>query len=916
MCSPSETTCSNNNSPAGLINSNSSSTDLQNNQQDLSPNNASLVDLESSPLTVMPFPPVSRSRATPQETPLKACNKRDNSLDIAKQDRFTNTRLATSYEQKFIARRTGSPVSTSDIWADPDHYPPSSPLDYLRDIDLTPCTTLSSEPSRTPDEDLEDPWRHAKSLEIPDLEQPMRRGKSVSPTAIANEVSSLTNPYYRKVSSTHHNSHTRGVPSDRRRQSQHQAAEASANTAAGTSLKRPVTEKNRFQFSESSTGASTALQQKLTKSNQEYRDPQEYCERPQSHQLYAVPHPTMQGQYYYNQQQQLQQQHRRSSRVSQQHSLPHAHPLRSSYIREPRSPHSYKNPTQSRTRVPHSPRNQASSNSNKQTHHGQHQRPYQHGNVNMSPSPSNTATTGSGGVRPTYEILKTLLRKKACLYEPGTSKAIALITWLVGRKLALDQGYFSRQHLQSGVHAVVAEKIESGMITRTKVNRCMQIILNSCFHYIIPRPDGTEENGDLFKETFAENVEDDRYLLQSLPHPWNDLKITDEFLADKCSDEKDTSEKCEEKGASKRVVLLCFNENVRCAEDVLRCHNDFIRDAAITGKLNLSAEEWRQFFSLKDDDGSKLDPSNPVTESLVQRPKGGCDIPYLSFHIPSKEPNSLDLKLQAQEHWCKNVDSLGQMNGHELSKFRTTWCCKRYDHDHSLCRFAHVDINHGWLRRDPSLYKYSDQMCPHVTVITAADSSLKGCYLNTCPDGLNCKYAHSQEEINYHPKCYKTTLCNAAKPSCLDCKLRDICPMIHSEPHHPHSPTHSKILRNNYGKRVDLQTRKSGYHGNSKHSTQNASSSTTANPLPMAAPIIYHKPAPSSEFEKTILFPGLQSLYRRNCAMTYAHFLGEKEVLEKYSNFGEGWEEDADDLTKKNEASNKCFSLYSMLDGK
>lgn len=41
------------------------------------------------------------------------------------------------------------------------------------------------------------------------------------------------------------------------------------------------------------------------------------------------------------------------------------------------------------------------------------------------------------------DVLKTLLRKKACLYEAGTSRAVALITWLVGRKLTLEQGYFS-----------------------------------------------------------------------------------------------------------------------------------------------------------------------------------------------------------------------------------------------------------------------------------------------------------------------------------------------------------------------------------------------------------------------------------------------------------------------------------------
>jgi hypothetical protein len=54
----------------------------------------------------------------------------------------------------------------------------------------------------------------------------------------------------------------------------------------------------------------------------------------------------------------------------------------------------------------------------------------------------------------------------------------------------------------------------------------MQIILNSCFHYIIPRPDGTEENGEAFRQSFMQTVEDDTHLLKSLPSPWDDLDIT------------------------------------------------------------------------------------------------------------------------------------------------------------------------------------------------------------------------------------------------------------------------------------------------------------------------------------------------------------------------------------------------------
>merc|ERR1712224_513778 len=63
--------------------------------------------------------------------------------------------------------------------------------------------------------------------------------------------------------------------------------------------------------------------------------------------------------------------------------------------------------------------------------------------------------------------------------------------------------------------------------------------------------------------------------------------------------EKNT-ERCpsdgEKEEASKRAVLLCFNENVRSAEDVFRCHNDFIRDTANAAHLQLTSQEWRNFF--------------------------------------------------------------------------------------------------------------------------------------------------------------------------------------------------------------------------------------------------------------------------------------------------------------------------------
>mmetsp|Transcript_21493 Transcript_21493/g.27102 ORF Transcript_21493/g.27102 Transcript_21493/m.27102 type:complete len:897 (-) Transcript_21493:243-2933(-) len=895
MCSPSDSPCDSANTSGGLINNKTATASLQSNQQDHPPDNTTTSSLDNNQLTQMPYPQRSRNGGPSKEIPATAY-KKTSSLTIAGQDRF-NTRFESSSGHKSKPAQSTSPRSTSDprsfdIWAEPRNFnsasntlPPSSPLDYLRDIDvdLTPCTTLSTVPSRTPSEEdyFEDPWRTAKkSLEIPDLDHPMNRINS-SPVAIAN-IREPTTTYYKKVSSAPGASRDTAKPSSLKlyRQLQGRPIDQAREIVSPRRETIPLTEKNKVNLS-----AST-LQQAIAskKRGKQIRQANEYSDKP--HQLYGVSHMNMQDQYYFNQLQQ--QQHHRAPQLHTSHHEPHS--PRYKFHQSPNWSHHSHSPGPRTTARSNQP--QATSPKQAQVQHQRH-----HHNA-TTPTAQN-----AGGSRPTYEVLKTLLRKKACLYEPGTSRAIALITWLVGRKLALSHGYFSRQHLQSGVHAVVADKIDSGMITRTKVNRCMQIILNSCFHYIIPRPDGTEESGDLFREAFASNVSNDMDLLNTLPRPWHDLKVSDDCLVDKEIEMKDSSkeQKDENSSVAKRVVLLCFNENVRSAEDVLRCHNDFIRDAAITGKLQLSSEEWWQFFSIKEDETIVQGSAHVSIASPVRKPASGCDIPYLTF-----DTHRLNFNDQVCVPWSKCPDVLGQMNVQELSKFRTTWCCKRYDHDHSLCRFAHVDVNKGWLRRNPQTYKYSAQRCPHATIIKSPNSPLKGCHLNTCPLGLQCKYAHSQEEVDYHPSLYKSQVCETSKSSCAICQKRDICPKSH--PTLPRSPGHSpKALRH-------LSRTKGGHHVGTKHSSSNVTPPAGNNCAPGSAPIIYHKPAPSSEFERTLLFPGLQSLYRRNCAMLYAHSLGQRETLQKYSNFGDDWE-DIDGVEEDELANSHSFSLYSSTSG-
>jgi len=498
------------------------------------------------------------------------------------------------------------------------------------------------------------------------------------------------------------------------------------------------------------------------------------------------------------------------------------------------------------------------------------------------------------------DILKTLLRKKACLYETGTSRAIALITWLVGRRMALNLGYFSRQQLQSGVHYVVSPKISAGIITRTKVNRCMQIILNSCFHYIIPRPDGGEEKGDAFKKDFAETVKglEDDNLVKALPVPWNDLnvgKALEEWL-DIAYDHEEEEEGGD--GLQKRTVLLCFNENVRSSDDVFRCHNEFIRDAANSANLVLTAEEWRVFFAggtdqegaIRDSDSTPSSPS--IHRSPPQSPQvkllppddGIMHAPHLFLSSDSKSSsNPIPSSSICTE--TSTDEMLGHMSAFELGKFRTTWCSKRYDHDCSLCGFAHVEINRGWLRRDPAVHRYCDEMCPKVYSVPPG-SEMEGCIFNACPNGVKCEFAHSLEEVQYHPNQYKTKVCPdhvAGKT----CDLRDICPFSHPPSlvslKEQFSGRTKGVYRGTTSVLANNQNKNYFAHQSSPQQRPPSSAQTTGTKtVPKAAPMMYVDGAPFSDFDKSLLLPGLQRLFRRRCATMWAHFCGLHETKYEY----------------------------------
>lgn len=412
----------------------------------------------------------------------------------------------------------------------------------------------------------------------------------------------------------------------------------------------------------------------------------------------------------------------------------------------------------------------------------------------------------------------------------------------------------------------------------------MQIILNSCFHYIIPRSDGTEEKGDYFRAAFSETVKDDSELLKYLPEPWNDLHVQKEAVLEAILDEnEEKTQKTHphtghdskspshtpksspklgsvnaadkspgrgshdgEKDDSKRAVLLCYNENVRSAEDVFRCHNEFIRDTANAAHLQLTAQEWRQFFG-----------------------REAARAPYLwgSVGIPT-------LTGESKGGGPRQPDLLGQMSQEEVSKFRTTWCTKRYDHDHDLCGFAHVEVNGGWLRRNPLLHSYDDEMCKFIS--TAGDKMVSEShfFLNECPKGALCEHAHSMEEITYHPKRYKTKVCTSTYSRSGGCHLGDVCPNVHP-------PDTTRPMKKSSDGRS---------HGNRRNKNDQASSSNkNSTGVPTGPPVVYASPAPFSSFDQLLGMPGLQNIYRRHSAVVRAHVRSSGKAKCTYSPFGDDW---------------------------
>jgi hypothetical protein len=307
--------------------------------------------------------------------------------------------------------------------------------------------------------------------------------------------------------------------------------------------------------------------------------------------------------------------------------------------------------------------------------------------------------------------------------------------------------------------------------------------------------------------------------------------------------------KAEDEGHVKRAVLLCFNENVRSFEDVLRCHNEFIRDTANAANLQLSDKEWHTFFG-RDATKTTMAWGSPGVSTAVTRAEGG---------VP------------------KVPDVLGRMTTDELSRFRTTWCAKRYEHDRDQCAFAHVGVNGGWLRRNPLSYQYRPEMCPSVVGVADKMVSPFSFMLNECEKGEKCDFAHSNEEVSYHPDRYKRKMCTAVSSKGGGCPLGDICPDLHTSQNVPRGKRRSSPDRRSH--------RASNYKGPHGHGASGGKGVPAL--MPEGSPMIYVEPAPVSSFEEHLGPPGLQSLFRRHSSVVAGYVRHGERYKCCYSNFGD-----------------------------
>ena len=338
-------------------------------------------------------------------------------------------------------------------------------------------------------------------------------------------------------------------------------------------------------------------------------------------------------------------------------------------------------------------------------------------------------------------MLGRKMKKKSFLYEKDLSQTVALVAWLVSRDLSLRKGSYYLKDVADAVQFVMSPLTKHGLVTITKINRCLQVILKSSFEYILPKADGgTQECGlDLIKK-FEDTLTctDDEFttsFLNSLPAPWKDIDFTlatnterhieqskrNNELRGKMEPmtgggtEKHVKNDSEDKTKAKTNPLkMHLVDNVRSLKSLLINHDERIRDLADDANLNLTHEEWSSYFCVQTDGKSQGRTLPTGSGSNISSFSG-----EVYFVIPSQVSDALNCKrenrntsvecprnmtamgladsgpshsstlvLEEKGQYCRKVP--GSIEGLlDPSEFISTLCCKQYNHDREKCIFTH-----------------------------------------------------------------------------------------------------------------------------------------------------------------------------------------------------------------------------------
>jgi hypothetical protein len=337
----------------------------------------------------------------------------------------------------------------------------------------------------------------------------------------------------------------------------------------------------------------------------------------------------------------------------------------------------------------------------------------------LPPLPPNQA-----GRETKFRAIISALRRQALTYE-DYSDDVVQATWQV---VSQREGPIPRRDIQAAVFVRLDKEISAGLMSKNKIHRILQTIFRACFRLVpivscdtglLEHPDQGLIGGDnkLLEPPDQELIEGDKENLAPRSEP--------------------------------QIVMSCeLSPDVKSVQDMIRACHALIKLVAADAGLKMGASDWALFFERPNLGSAGL---SKASQAPLQ--------PISAAPQPSPEKPSSGV--------------FGFLSAKELSKFRTKWCTREDEHVVEQCSGGHRDLNMGHLRRDPGSgpsYSYVPRACPNVALPSETSA-----YHNYCREGGSCRFAHSYEEINFHPSLYKTRKCAAG----VKCPHRRFCPFLH-----------------------------------------------------------------------------------------------------------------------------------------